>query len=122
KTAQPWEESSRTLRLSAFARNQTAWTSFSQRRKVRKGSCGNLRSFTMAETMINAFLSISRERDFPRLDSLRYIKSIHLQKIAKQSFARRGHYRFGVKLHALADELTMPQPHHKPVRRRGGDL
>jgi hypothetical protein len=32
-----------------------------QRRKVRKGSCGNLRSFTMAETVINAIAAIGDE-------------------------------------------------------------
>jgi hypothetical protein len=32
-----------------------------QRRKVRKGSCGNLKSFTMAETMINASVAIGDE-------------------------------------------------------------
>ena len=32
-----------------------------QRRKVRKGSCGNLSSFTVAETMINAGVAIGDE-------------------------------------------------------------
>src|SRR5262245_38183164 len=51
-----------------------------------------------------------------------FSRNLQFQKIAEQSLARRSHYRFGVKLHALADEFAMPQPHHQPVRGRGGDF
>ncbi|VTR66459.1 hypothetical protein DESC_480169 [Desulfosarcina cetonica] len=46
----------------------------------------------------------------------------HLQKIAQQPLAHRGHDRFGMELDTFGGVRAMPQPHDFAVIGRGGDL
>src|SRR2546430_2030212 len=43
------------------------------------------------------------------------------QEVAQERVTRLGEDRFGVELHALDRQLTMPQPHDEPVLALGGD-